>query len=96
MNSATVRASVVGAAAAVAVAVAGVIGGSIGAYFQHKSDSEKLQATILVELVRNNDQLRAEYTSHLLRAGILKDNDGAICRAFVKVGVCPIKALTSN
>lgn len=95
MSSPTVRAAAIGAAAAIAVAVAGLIGGSISAYFQGKSDSEKLQATLLMELVRSNESGRIEYTRRLLEAGVLKDDDGAICRAFIEQG-CPIKPLRSN
>jgi hypothetical protein len=89
MSSPTVRASVVAAAAAVAVAIAGLIGGLFSAYFQSKSDSEKLQSTILTELVKRSDADRAEHTKRLIQAGVLKDDDGVICRTFVQQG-CPI------
>jgi hypothetical protein len=96
MNSATVRASVVAAAAATGVAIAGLISGAVTAYFQQKSESEHLQSSILLEVVKADDsKKRTDYATRLLEAGVLKDDNGAICRALVQQG-CPIKVLSSN
>jgi hypothetical protein len=92
LGSATVRAAVVAGSAAVAVAVASAIGGWISASYQSASEKEKLQATILVDLVHSNDSGRVEYTRRLIQSGILKDPDGSICMAFIG-NACPLSVL---
>ena len=95
MQSATVRAAVVAGSAAVAVAVAGAIGGWISSVYQRASEAEKLQTTIVVDLIHVSDSARAEYARRLIQAGVLKDSDGSICRAFVGQG-CPLPILKAN
>ncbi len=50
----------------------------------------RLKGNLLLSLVQNNDTVRKEYTARLIRSGVLEDDDGAICQAFVGEG-CPIR-----
>src|SRR5271170_6137794 len=96
LHSAAVRAAVVAGAAAVAVAAAGFIGGWISASYQSASEREKLQATMLLELVRLQGIGQVEFARQMIQAGFIKDPDGSICVNYVGQG-CPLKVLkTSN
>jgi hypothetical protein len=80
----------VAAAASVAVAVAGAISGSISSFYQDRSEQAKLHTTALLELIKYKPDEQSERVRQLIQAGILKDEDGKICKAFLVSG-CPIK-----
>ena len=65
----------------------------VSSYCQHQSDVARIKANLLLSLVQNNESNRKEYTARLIRSGVLEDDDGAICRAFVsdEPKGCPIK-----
>jgi len=53
---------------------------------------------MLLGLVQNNglnDASRSDFTRHLIQAGVLPDEDGSICMAFVGKD-CPLKVLKPN
>lgn len=81
---------VVAAAATVAVAVAGAISGSISSYYQDRSEQAKLRTTALLVIIKDKPDEQSEHARQLIKAGILEDEDGKICKAFVVSG-CPIK-----
>jgi len=62
---------------------------------QRASDAEKLQITILLTLVVEENDKRALHTKVMLLSGVLEDRDGKICQGFVQFvhpeEKCPIK-----
>jgi Na+/glutamate symporter len=91
----TIFAAIVAAAATIGVAVAGAIGGIISSYFQTESDHSKLQTTILVEIMKGNEQQRTDEARLMIQSGVLEDKHGAICMAFIGKD-CPLKVLRPN
>lgn len=88
--------AIISAVAIVGVSIAGAIGAAITAHSQQQTDIAKLKTTILLSLVlRIDDATRAEYARTLIQAGVLPDEDGAVCMAFVRKG-CPLKVLKPN
>ena len=95
-----VLAAVIAAAASLSVAAAAAISAVIASGFQSGSDAARLQATILLEVAKiPNLGERAITARQLIESGLLKDDDGMICVAFVKSqqgGSCPIKPQKAN
>lgn len=92
-----VFAAIVTAAATIGVAVAGAIGGTISSYFQTESAHSQLQTTILLEILKGNQQQRADEARVMIQSGVLEDKDGAICMAFIGEGKgCPLKVVRPN
>jgi hypothetical protein len=90
-------AAIVAAAATIGVAIAGAIGGMISSYFQMQSDHSRLQTTILVEIMKGNEQQRTDEARLMIQSGVLEDKDGAICMAYIGEGKgCPLKVLRPN
>lgn len=88
--------ALIGAVATLGVALASLISGAISGYFQRQSDIDKLKTTLVIGIANYNVNVnhvsRAEYTKKLIESGVLPDDDGAICMAFVGEG-CPLKVL---
>ncbi len=92
----TVLAAVIAAGASIGVALAGVVIGSISAYYQRQSDSDKLRTTLIINISSQGEAgRRADVARALIESGVLPDQDGSICMAFVGKG-CPLKVLKPN
>ena len=92
----TVLAAAIGAGASIGVAVAGVIGGSISAYYQRLSDTDKLRTSLVLNIASQGSASgRVEVARALIESGVLPDPDGSICMAFVGMG-CPLKIAKPN
>jgi hypothetical protein len=98
LRSPTVRASVVGAAAALGVAAATFISATVTSCSERASDAEKAQMTMLLEIVKLPEAQRPGAATQLLRSGLLKDPKGEICKAFLMnpATECPIKPEKAN
>jgi len=87
-ESPAILAAVIAAAASIGIALAGVIQGSISAYYESKADGEHTQVALVSNILKLPEQERKDYAAKLIQSGLLKDDDGSICRAFIGQG-CP-------
>jgi hypothetical protein len=97
----TVLAAIIAGSAGLGVAVAGAISGSISAAYQSAAEGEKNRGDLLNHallafdphktLEQNQDDLR-QRVKVLIQSGVVPDDNGSICRAFVG-GDCPLKIL---
>lgn len=100
-NDPTVLAALIAGAAALGVAAAGAISGSISAAYQNAAEGEKDRGDLLIHALlafdphktqqQNQDDL-SQRVKILIQSGIIPDDNGSICRAFVG-GNCPLKVL---
>jgi hypothetical protein len=102
-NSAVLAALVIGGAA-VFGAIANLVTTSISASYQSSAEMKKLQATMLLAILQENEPsyvpgrneaMRKERITLALQFGLFSDDNGSICMAFVKEG-CPIKVLKAK
>ena len=102
-NSAVLAALVIGGSA-VFGAAANLITSSISASYQSATEMKKLQATMLLAILQENEPsyvpgrneaMRKERITIAIQSGIISDEDGSICMAFVKEG-CPVKVLKAK
>ena len=101
-NSAVLAALVIGGAT-VFGAIANLVTTSISASYQSSAEMKKLQATMLLNILEENSQygpaqieaMRKERIILALQSGLISDDNGSICMAFVKEG-CPIKILKAK
>ena len=101
----TILAAIIAGSAALGVAVAGAISGSISAAYQSAAAAEKNKGDLLVAaLLKFNPQKSepdnqkdlAQRVKILIQSGIIPDDSGSICRAFVKDFLktdCPLTKL---
>ena len=93
-----VLAATIAAAASIGVALAGAIEGSISAYFQRQSATQKLRNQLVISIISHDYSTQTAYANVLIQSGVLPDEDGGICRAFRhdKNEKCPLKVLKSD
>ena len=102
-NSAVLAALVIGGSA-VFGATANLVTNSISASYQSATEIKKMQATMLLAILQENEPsyvpgrneaMRKERITIAIQSGLISDDDGSICMAFVKEG-CPIKVLKAK
>jgi hypothetical protein len=97
----TVLAAIVVALAAVFTALMSVLTNSITASYQSASDREKSKTAVLLSILQEyntgmvpgrNEQMMKDRITIAIQSGLISDEDGSICLAFLKQG-CPVKVL---
>ena len=89
-------ASIIGGGAALGVAVAGAISGIVSAHYQelsaskaveyqHQTETAKIRSAMIMELLKFHDSKElTDNVKMMLKAGLLSDPDGKICKTILK------------